>query len=262
MTNSPSSLQSAWQLLEEHWKIQPRSGGIGYTPGYSLIRFIFSPIIRGLARIRSTGTEHIPGSGATIFAANHLSHVDPILVIASSRRKVHYLAKDGHFKNFFLRLFMNLTGQIETHREAGGDEALASASDVLASNSALGIFPEGTRSKKTEEPFLLPGKTGIARLAASFPNAKVIPVALIGTREMMAPQKDKLPKLWKSVNVNFGSSITWLEWLEDPKGGDMNSKKLENLLAKEKHEVKSIIAGLYRKFTDQLMQSICSLGAP
>ena len=122
---------------------------------------------------------------------------------------------------------MNLTGQIETHREAGGDEALASASDVLASNSALGIFPEGTRSKRTEKPFLLPGKTGIARLAASFPHAKVIPVALVGTREMMAPQKDKLPKLWKSVNVNFGSSITWLEWLEDPKGGDMNSKKLE-----------------------------------
>ena len=262
MTNPPGNVESAWLQLEEHWKIEPRTGGISYTPGYSIIRFIFSPIIRGLARIKSTGAEHIPGSGATIFAANHLSHVDPILVIASSRRKVHYLAKDGHFKNFFLRMFMNLTGQIETHREAGGDEALASAADVLVSNSALGIFPEGTRSKKTEKPFLLPGKTGIARLAASFPHAKVIPVALIGTREMMAPQEDKLPKLWKSVNVNFGRKITWFEWLEDPNGGAMNAEKLEQLLTKEKHEVKTAIAGLYRKFTDQLMHSISSLGAP
>lgn len=262
MTNQPGSIESAWQLLEEHWKIEPRSGGISYTPGYSIIRFIFSPIIRGLARIKATGSEHIPGQGATIFAANHLSHVDPILVIASSRRKVHYLAKDGHFKNFFLRMFMNLTGQIETHREAGGDEALASASDVLASNSALGIFPEGTRSKRTEKPFLLPGKTGIARLAASFPHAKVIPVALVGTREMMAPQADKLPKLWKSVNVNFGRNITWLEWLADPNGGAMNIEMLEQLQQKDKHEIKSTIAGLYRKFTDQLMQSISSLGAP
>ena len=117
------SIEDAWQLLENHWKIEPHSGGISYTPGYSIIRVIFSPIIRSWARIRTTGSEHIPGKGATIFAANHLSHVDPILVIASSRRKVRYLAKDGHFKNFFLRLFMNLTGQIETHREAGGDEA-------------------------------------------------------------------------------------------------------------------------------------------
>ena len=262
MTNSLSSLENAWQLLEEHWRIQPHSGGIGYTPGYSIIRFIFSPIIRSMARIKSTGCEHIPGSGATIFAANHLSHVDPILVIASSRRKVHYLTKDAHFKNFFLRMVMNITGQIETHREAGGDAALASASDVLASDSALGIFPEGTRSKKTEKPFLLPGKTGIARLAASFPHAKIIPVALVGTREMMAPQEDKLPKIWKAVNVNFGRDITWLQWLGDPKGGAMNTTMLEELLTKEKHEIKTIIAGLYRKFTDQLMQSISTLGAP
>ena len=54
-----------WLQLEEHWKIEPRTGGISYTPGYSIIRFIFSPIIRGLARIKSTGAEHIPGSGAT-----------------------------------------------------------------------------------------------------------------------------------------------------------------------------------------------------
>ena len=256
------SIEDAWQLLENHWKIEPHSGGISYTPGYSIIRVIFSPIIRSWARIRTTGSEHIPGKGATIFAANHLSHVDPILVIASSRRKVRYLAKDGHFKNFFLRLFMNLTGQIETHREAGGDEALACAADVLADNSALGIFPEGTRSKKTEHPFLLPGKTGIARLAASFPNTIVIPIALIGTREMMAPQKDKLPQVWRPVTVNFGQKITWYEWLQDPNGGAMPTEMLEQISKQEKHEIKSTISGLYRKFTDQLMQSINSLGAP
>lgn len=262
MNQQSSTLEDAWKLLEKHWKIEPRSGGISYTPGYSIIRFIFSPIIRGLARIKSTGCEHIPGNGATILAANHLSHVDPILVIASSRRKVHYLAKDGHFKNFFLRLFMNLTGQIETHREEGGDEALASAADVLASNSALGIFPEGTRSKKTEKPYLLPGKTGIARLAASFPHAVVIPIALIGTREMMAPQQDKLPKLWLPVQVNYGQKITWLDWLEDSNGGAMTIAALEKMAELEGHEIKSEIAKLYRKFTDQLMTSISSLGAP
>ena len=262
MDKQSGQLEDAWRILEHHWKIQPRSGGISYTPGYSILRFIFSPIIRGIARIKATGSEHIPGRGATILAANHLSHVDPILVIASSRRKVHYLAKDAHFKNFFLRLFMNSTGQIETHREEGGEDALASAADVLAANSALGIFPEGTRSKRTEKPFLLPGKTGIARLAASFPRAPVIPIALVGTRNMMAPQKDKFPKVWLPVQVNYGKKITWIDWLGSAEGGGMTAKDVEELSTLDDHEIKSAIAKLYRKFTDQLMQSISSLGAP
>lgn len=262
MNKAAARVENAWQILEPHWKITPRKGMISYTPGYSILRFIFSPIIRGIARIKATGSEHIPGSGATILAANHLSHVDPILVIASSRRKVHYLAKDAHFKNFFLRLFMNSTGQIETHREDGGDDALASAADVLAANSALGIFPEGTRSKKTEQPFLLPGKTGIARLAASFPQTPVIPIALIGTRNMMAPQKDKFPKFWLPVQVNYGQRITWIEWLCNPQGGGMTVEQIEELAQQDEHEIKATIAKLYRKFTDQLMQSISSLGAP
>ena len=79
---------------------------------------------------------------------------------------------------------------------------------------------------------------------------------------MMAPQVDKVPKLWRSVNVNFGRNITWLEWLADPNGGGMDIEMLEQLHEKDKHEIKSAIAGLYRKFTDQLMQSISSLGAP
>lgn len=262
MNKQSVHVEDAWKILESHWKIQPRKGMISYTPGYSILRFIFSPIIRGIARINATGSEHIPGSGAAILAANHLSHVDPIVVIASSRRKVHYLAKDAHFKNFFLRLFMNSTGQIETHREEGGDSALASAADVLVANAALGIFPEGTRSKNTQQPFLLPGKTGIARLAASFPRTPVIPIALVGTRDMMAPQKDKFPKLWLPVQVNYGQKITWIDWLSNPKGGGMTVEDIEELAQQGEHEIKAAIAKLYRKFTDQLMQSISSLGAP
>jgi len=255
-------LESAWGDLKEYWYIEPFKGQIPTTPGYSFIRFIFSPIIRGLMRIKGTGLNNIPNSGPTILAANHLSHVDPILVIAKSRRKVHYLAKDGHFKNFWLRQFMKMTGQIETHREAGGDQALSAAADVLSSNKALGIFPEGTRSRRTEKPFLLPGKTGIARLSASYPNTIIIPIALIGSREMMEPKKHKLPRLWKPIKINFGKGITWFEWLSNPKGGGITKGDLIELKSLDEHEIKSRLATLYRKFTDQIMYSIAELGAP
>ena len=86
-------------------------------------------------------------------------------------------------------------------------QALSSAAVVLHANRALGIFPEGTRSKNTEPPFLLPGKTGIARLAASYPDVPVVPIGLTGTREFMTPNKHKVPRLWKKVGYHTGSPL-------------------------------------------------------
>ena len=153
---------------------------------------------------------------------------------------------------------MRATGQIETNRETGGAEALSSAAVVLHANRALGIFPEGTRSKKTEAPFLLPGKTGIARLAASYPNVPVVPIGLTGTREFMTPNKHKLPRLWRKVGISYGKPITWWEWLEKR----TTAEDLQALAHKEDHEVKSTLAGMFREFTDEFMDRIKGEGAP
>ena len=157
---------------------------------------------------------------------------------------------------------MRITGQIETKRDEGGSQALSSAADVLAAKGTLGIFPEGTRSKRTEAPFLLPGKTGVARIAASYPDTVVVPMALIGTRKMMEANKHKFPRLWKRVTMNVGKGVTWLEWLGHEKGGAMTVEGLTQISMLEDHEVRTALAGLYRKFTDQLMTSMKALGAP
>jgi 1-acyl-sn-glycerol-3-phosphate acyltransferase len=255
-------LIQAWESLRRHWIINPTGNGIPATPIYSILRLIIPPLVRPLLRLSIRGSHNIPRKGATILAANHLSHIDPIMVIASSRRTTHYLAKDGHFENPVLRTVMQSTGQIETQREAGASAALASAADILVANRALGIFPEGTRSKRTASPFLLPGKTGVARLAASYPNSVVIPIALMGTRQCMQPQHHKFPRPWKKLDFHAGEGITWLQWLADPAGGDMSSDSLSAIAQGEDHEIRAALAKLYRKFTDQLMGSIAALGAP
>jgi len=255
-------LVQAWESMRQHWIINPTGEGIPSTPIYSLLRLVIPPIVRPFLRLKIRGSHNIPRKGATILAANHLSHVDPILVIASSRRTTHYLAKDGHFDNPLLRTVMHSTGQIETQREAGANDALASAADILVAERALGIFPEGTRSKRTDTPFLLPGKTGVARLAASYPTSVVVPIALIGTRQVMQPKIHRFPRLWKKLNFHAGEGITWLQWLADPAGGDMDAKSLNAIAQGEDHEIRAALSKLYRKFTDQLMGSISALGAP
>ena len=255
-------LASAWASLEEHWHIPTTGAKMPRTPSYGLLRWIFSPLLRPLINTKLSGVYHIPLTGPVILAANHLSHVDPIMVIASSRRPVRYLAKDGHFRNAALRTLMRATGQIETKRDAGGEQALSNAADVLAADAALGIFPEGTRSKRTKAPFLLPGKTGVARLAASFPHAVVVPIALQGTRDVMEPQRHKWPRLHRRITLNAGAGVTWIEWLGHEHGGDTSSSQLREFAHLEDHEIRAHLAQLYRKFTDQLMESMLALGAP
>lgn len=259
---APTPLADAWEALRPHWNIAPNEEPLPATPVYGALRMFLSPLLRPLLRWKIVGAHRIPRKGATILAANHLSHVDPIVVIAAARRTTHYLAKDGHFSNPMTRFVMRSTGQIETQREQGGNEALASAASVLVEGKALGIFPEGTRSKRTEAPFLLPGKTGVARLAAAHPDAVVVPIALCGTRNVMQPQHHKWPRLWRRFTVNVGEGISWLTWLADAGGGNMTAAKLQTLAQQEEHEIRSVLAGLYRTFTDQLMASLGALGAP
>lgn len=204
----------------------------------------------------------MPRTGPTILAANHLSHIDPIAVIAAARRTTFYLAKEGHFDNALTRTVMHATGQIETKRSEGGTDALASAVSVLNEGRALGIFPEGTRSKRTKAPYLLPGKTGIARLAAASPHTTVVPLALVGTRDIMAPKLHKFPRLWKRFEVNIGQPVTWMEWLAHPNGGNLEAEQLSAISHLDDHEIRAELAGLYRRFTDQIMGSLRALGAP
>ena len=262
VVNEGGELEAAWDALKPHWVIEASSQPLPSTPVYGALRMFLSPFLRPFLRWRIHGAERIPSDGATILAANHLSHVDPIAVIAAARRTTHYLAKDGHFSNPMTRFVMRATGQIETHREAGGSDALASAASILTNEKALGIFPEGTRSKRKEAPFLLPGKTGVARLAAAYPHAVVVPIALVGTRDVMQPQHHKWPRLYRRFDVNAGEGVTWLQWLGSPSGGNIGPEALQALAQQDEHEVRAELARLYRSFTDQLMVSMAALGAP
>lgn len=231
------------------------------TPIYSFLRLTAGQIFRSIFPANFTGLENIPKKGPAIFASNHLSHVDPLFMIAGSRRKLHFLAKDEHFERLLTNFVVTSTGQIKTIREEGGGDALSTASGVLDLGKCMGIFPEGTRSRKSKPPFLGKGKTGIARLAASHPDIHVVPVVCEGTREFMKPKNHKFPRFWKPIKVHFGKPITWNEWIMDENGGNMNENELKLLLDEDDSVQKEKLSSLYRRFTDQFMNSLEHLGA-
>ena len=62
--------------------------------------------------------------------------------------------------------------------------------------------------------------------------------------------------------MNVGEGVTWLAWLGHEHGGGMTKESLEEIAGLEDHEIRAQLAQLYRKFTDQLMESMLQLGAP
>ena len=69
-------------------------------------------------------------------------------------------------------------------------------------------------------------------------------------------------RFWKKVEVNIGEPVTFGEWLGSEDGGNFTSSQLGNLIEIDEHGKSSIMKVLYRDFTDQLMSTIESMGAP
>lgn len=242
--------------------IEPAGISVPRTPLYTGMLAVLLPIFSTICRFRVEGMERIPSTGPMILAGNHMSHIDPVIKIYSARRKAYYLAKEGHFTKIGVKQFMHAVGQIETDRASGGGDAVARAADVLLSGNVLGIFPEGTRSRNKQAPYLQRGKTGVARLAAAFPNVPVVCAGIAGSHEFLAPGQAPLPRIWRPVTVRFGTPITWAEWSEHPEGGAVDDAEVERIAKLSEDEQRADIGNLYRKFTNQTIATLRALGAP
>lgn len=188
-----------------------------------LIRLILRPLIRSLWIDSVEGIENIPTSGPVVIASNHESYFDFLCFSAACPRPVTYLAGEVFFKKWWWRPIMKATGQIKVDRSSKDKSAaLAAALDVLKSEGALGIFPEGTRSTdgKLQKAF-----TGVAKIALSA-KTSVIPVGMIGTYEIMS-RHDKFPKIRKCL-IKIGKPID----LSDFYGKEADKDVLDNITHK------------------------------
>ena len=172
---------------------------------YRTLELTLAPALRAVYRPTVTGLEHVPRRGPAIIAANHVSFADEVFTPLAARREVFYFAKAEYFTTPGLRgkamaAFFHGMGQVPVHR---GDTRSAAAVidigvEVLAEGHALGIYPEGTRSPDGR---LYRFRTGVARVALRS-GAPVIPVGLVGTREVQPPGTRRWHRA--PVEVNFG----------------------------------------------------------
>lgn len=148
---------------------------------YTIVRWGLNIIFLGMYRLHVEGREHIPSEGAVIIAPNHKSYFDPPLVgVAIKKRVVHYMAKEELFRNPFLGWILRQFGTFPVKRGSVDRTAVRQAVKELKNGNALGIFPEGTRIKRSGLGRFHSGMASLALMTGT----PVIPVAIVGSADM------------------------------------------------------------------------------
>jgi 1-acyl-sn-glycerol-3-phosphate acyltransferase len=127
-------------------------------------------------RLRIEGLDNVPKTGPVVFVTNHASYLDPPLVGVTAGRWVGFLAQEGLAKFGPMRWWLRQIGVTLIDRNAPSKDAMRLMSDCLHRGEAVGIFPEGTRSR---DGAIAPFRTGVEFLVRRS-GAPVVPVGIEG----------------------------------------------------------------------------------
>ena len=99
---------------------------------YAVMRSIFARIMLGLFRVEIVDAENEPqDSGGFIVCSNHISAADPILIVASLRNQVHFVAKAELFHVPLLGLIIRAFGAYPIKRGAADVGAIKRTVELL-----------------------------------------------------------------------------------------------------------------------------------
>lgn len=188
---------------------------------YKVLRPLIKLYMKVVYHPKYKGLDNIPKEGSIVLAGNHTNNLDCLLLISSTNRVVHFLAKDSLMKGIKKILFKNM-GIIPVNRKIHDKKALSSAIKVLESNEVIGIFPEGTINRTKD--IILPFKIGAVKMSSET-DSLLVPFIIKGK--------------YKIFNNNL--EIEFLKGYKIKKEKDLTSsnKLLEEIISKkigEKYE--------------------------
>lgn len=166
---------------------------------YKFARFLFVIYCHLFNVTEIHGRENIPADGPLIIYANHVSAFDVILLAITFRRPIYFMAKKELFKIPVAGWVVKKLNAFPVDRDHVDLTAVMTAMSVLKRGEQMGIFPEGTRSKKHGGS--APAKGGVA-LFATRCKTDVLPVHLAYKRNLM---------IFNRFTVTVGKPIPYAE---------------------------------------------------
>lgn len=143
---------------------------------YRIVRPIITFLFKIVYRPTIEGRENIPKKGRVVLAGNHTNNLDCLLLISSTPRTIHFMAKDSLMKGIKKFIFKGM-GIIPVDRTKKDSASLMKAIDFLNHEKLVGIFPEGTINRTDD--ITLPFKFGAVKMSKET-DAKVVPFIITG----------------------------------------------------------------------------------
>ncbi|RKR74669.1 lysophospholipid acyltransferase family protein [Frondihabitans australicus] len=198
--------------------------------------FVARPAAFGLFRIRVRGLSNIPKRGGIVLAGNHIAFIDSVFVPVVVPRPMTYLVGSNYMSQTsalgrLLGWFLRAIHQLPIDRSGGSASkaSLDAGVEALARGAAIGIYPEGSRSRDGR---LHRGRTGVARLLLAT-GAPVVPFAIQGSDRVTTKGLTRAKRA--DVTIVFGEPLTFAK-----ADGDVD-------------------AGRMREVTDEIMRAIGAL---
>jgi 1-acyl-sn-glycerol-3-phosphate acyltransferase len=134
-------------------------------------------------RVRQTGLDRLDPSKTYIFLSNHVSNLDPPLLLPLIPGRTSVMAKQELFRYPILGKAMRMASLVPVNRKNrdAAIEAVRVAAEVVKAGIHMTVYVEGQRSRDGK---LLPFKKGPFYLAVEC-QVPVVPVTIEGTHYVM-----------------------------------------------------------------------------
>ncbi len=168
-------------------------------------------------RLEKTRIE-LPEKGPALVVANHISGLDPLILMASCNRPLHFLIAKEEYERPGLKWLFDRAGVIPVERTARPERALRAALRALEDGKVIALFPFGRIHLDSDPPIRIKGGTGFL---ASRSDAPVYPARIEGVAMkdsvVRAVIRRGHPKLYplSPVHVENEDTRAFLEQLSD-----------------------------------------------
>lgn len=170
----------------------------------NFLRWLIRSLFRLVARVDVRGYENLPAEKSYVLATNHIGILDALLpFVALNRWDIYIPVAEKWEKNRFLNWLGRYFNFVFIDRFNPDIKAMRKLIRLMEEGNALGISPEGTRSRVGS---LIEAKPGVTYLATKL-NCPIVPVAITGTEDKVI--LGNLKRLRKSlITVTAGAYFT------------------------------------------------------
>jgi 1-acyl-sn-glycerol-3-phosphate acyltransferase len=153
------------------------------------------------ARVKTTGLEKLESGKTYIFMSNHVSNIDPPLLLPLIPGRTSVMARHELFDYPILGRVMRMGSLVPVNRgnRDAGIAAVRAAEQVVKQGISMTIFVEGHRSFDGK---LLPFKKGPFYLA-ELCQAAVVPITIAGTHHVMPKKRFSIKAGEVSVTFHY-----------------------------------------------------------